>query len=92
MEVGPVGEEGAESGQQLNTTRHLQDTLVQIRLHPPLFYMKALQLNQPFFSDMANHSLFNTNPNDPKFSWVLIQPNVINSDSHIMTFVSKARN
>lgn len=74
-EVQAVQEEGEELGRYTNSL--LCDTLVQIRLHPPLFYMTAVQLNQPFFSSMANYSLFNTNPSKTKVSWDLIQPNII---------------
>lgn len=47
-----------------------------------------------FFSNTANYSLFNTNPNDTKVSWDLIRPNTFHVQlwvSHIMMFVSKAR-
>lgn len=77
---------GSSGGGGGTRTLHslLCDTLVQIRLHPPLFYMTAVQLNQPFFSSMANYSLFNTNPSKTKVSWDLIQPNII----HVQLWVS----
>lgn len=47
MEDQPAQEEGAEPGR--DTARLLWDTPGQMRLPPPLFYTKAVWLDQPFF-------------------------------------------